>query len=290
MTAELILRSPQYMSCIKQYEIDLRGNKIGAIENLGATENQFDSIDLSDNAIVRLEGFPKLPRLKTLLLNNNKIVRVAKNLEEAIPNLEMLILTNNKLAELKDLDMLGTLQHLTHLSLLDNPVTKRANYRSYVISKLPHLTMLDYRKVKQKERELASQTAAAAKANRAVASAAAAGNTFEPSEDFAAAVQQPPGGEEQPDEMQTEQEQQQEAAEAVAAAAGGGPMKLTADQTAALQAAIANVQTLEEVRRIEEALKSGYMPSGFSFGADGEGGGAAAAAADGAGAAPMDQG
>ena len=38
LTAELILRSRQYMSCVKQYEIDLRGNKIAAIENLGATE------------------------------------------------------------------------------------------------------------------------------------------------------------------------------------------------------------------------------------------------------------
>jgi U2 small nuclear ribonucleoprotein A' len=44
-------------------------------------QNQFDSVDLSDNAIVRLEGFPKLPRLRTLLLNNNKIVRIAKSLE-----------------------------------------------------------------------------------------------------------------------------------------------------------------------------------------------------------------
>ncbi len=94
------------------------GNKIGAIENLGATEvrslgaapsvcspattsclchsasqqpyelrfsgplqNQFDSIDLSDNAIVKLEGFPKLHRLKWLLLNNNRIVRIAPHLE-----------------------------------------------------------------------------------------------------------------------------------------------------------------------------------------------------------------
>ena len=144
LTAELILRSPQYMSAVKDYEIDLRGeckpatccstgashcccgwsktihvvlallhfagNKITTIENLGATEvswrpdceqlparpaqpphflnwipahlqNQFDSIDLSDNMIVRLEGFPKLPRLKTLLLYNNRIVRVGRHLE-----------------------------------------------------------------------------------------------------------------------------------------------------------------------------------------------------------------
>jgi hypothetical protein len=44
-------------------------------------QNQFDSIDLSDNAIVRLEGFPRLPRLKMLLLSNNRIAKIARNLE-----------------------------------------------------------------------------------------------------------------------------------------------------------------------------------------------------------------
>jgi U2 small nuclear ribonucleoprotein A' len=131
----------------------------------------------------------------------------------------------------------------------------------------------------------AAQEREAAKAlgdKAAQANGAAAANTFEPDEDLAAVQQQQQEEEvegEQPDAMEAEQQ----------AAAAGGPAKLTADQTAALQAAIANVQTLEEVRRIEEALKSGYMPSGFEFEADG-----AAASSGGAeggnGAAPMDQG
>ena len=57
------------------------GNKIEAIENLGATEDQFDTIDLSDNGILRLDGFPLLPRLKTLLLSGNAIRRFGKGLE-----------------------------------------------------------------------------------------------------------------------------------------------------------------------------------------------------------------
>ena len=170
LTAELILRSPQYMNCVKEYEIDLRGlfptvdaacscrsvtiiypksiewkhacfrqrvastdvetslpdvetslpagSKINSIENLGATQvftsqqeacqvilfvpqsphpliqapdcaapvqNQFDSIDLSDNNVIILEGFPKLPRLKTLILNNNRITRISKHLEGDSP-------------------------------------------------------------------------------------------------------------------------------------------------------------------------------------------------------------
>ena len=52
------------------------------------SQNQFDSIDLSDNAIVKLEGFPRLLRLKQLLLNNNRISRIERRLEGARGGLE----------------------------------------------------------------------------------------------------------------------------------------------------------------------------------------------------------
>ena len=44
-------------------------------------QNQFDSIDLTDNNVMILEGFAKLPRLKSLYLSNNRIVRIGRNLE-----------------------------------------------------------------------------------------------------------------------------------------------------------------------------------------------------------------
>ena len=34
----MVLRSPQYMNCVNQYELDLRGNRITMIENLGTTQ------------------------------------------------------------------------------------------------------------------------------------------------------------------------------------------------------------------------------------------------------------
>ncbi len=49
-------------------------------------QNQFDSIDLSDNNVIILEGFPKLPRLKTVILNNNRITRISKHLEGKHPS------------------------------------------------------------------------------------------------------------------------------------------------------------------------------------------------------------
>ncbi|KDD76201.1 hypothetical protein H632_c317p1 [Helicosporidium sp. ATCC 50920] len=69
------------MNCVGEYELDLRANRLVNIENLGATENQFQSIDLSDNALARLEDFPKLSKLRTLHLNGNKIVKIGRHLE-----------------------------------------------------------------------------------------------------------------------------------------------------------------------------------------------------------------
>jgi U2 small nuclear ribonucleoprotein A' len=37
-------------------------------------QDQFDTIDFSDNDIRKIDGFPYLPRLKTLILNNNRVV------------------------------------------------------------------------------------------------------------------------------------------------------------------------------------------------------------------------
>lgn len=43
-------------------------------------QDQFDCMDFSDNEIVKLENFPYLSRLGTLLLNNNRITRINPNI------------------------------------------------------------------------------------------------------------------------------------------------------------------------------------------------------------------
>ena len=58
------------LSTISYYLI---GYKIPVIENLGATLDQFDAIDFSDNDIRKLDGFPYLSRLQTLHFNNNRV-------------------------------------------------------------------------------------------------------------------------------------------------------------------------------------------------------------------------
>ncbi|CAI5938652.1 unnamed protein product [Closterium sp. NIES-64] len=146
LTADLILESPQYFNAVREREIDLRGNKIAVIENLGATEDRtaqdlFDSIDLSDNdivklegidlsdnEIVKLEGFPLLRRLSTLLLCNNRITRISPQLAH-LSKLQTLVLANNRLTNLADLNPLTLVlanNRLTNLADLD-PLASRAH-------------------------------------------------------------------------------------------------------------------------------------------------------------------
>lgn len=142
----------QYINPCRDRELDLRGYKIPEIQNMGSTLDQFDTIDFSDNDLRKLGGFPYLQRIKCLLLNNNRVARIAEDLQDTIPNLESLILTGNNLQELGDIDPLASCTRLTVLSLLTNPMASKKYYREYVIYKLPHLRLLDFKKIKQNER------------------------------------------------------------------------------------------------------------------------------------------
>ena len=158
LSANLISRSPAFLSPLKDRELDLRGNKIAVIENLAATQDQFDSIDLSDNEIRKLECMAILKRLTQLLLNNNRITRISEGLGKALPKLETLVLTNNRLSTLAELEPLAHLPTITSLALVDNPVSKLKDYRAFVIALLPRLKVLDYKRVKLAEREEAEGT------------------------------------------------------------------------------------------------------------------------------------
>ncbi|XP_014087538.2 probable U2 small nuclear ribonucleoprotein A' [Bactrocera oleae] len=152
LTPELVNQSMQYINPCRERELDLRGYKIPQIENLGATLDQFDTIDLSDNDLRKLDGIPFLPRLKCLILNNNRILRIGEGLHETVPNLNSVILTGNNLQELSDLEPLALLPRLETLCLLVNPVSTKPYYREYMAFKFPQLRLLDFRKIKRKDR------------------------------------------------------------------------------------------------------------------------------------------
>ena len=234
MTAETINGSERGYNPCDEYELRLRGMGIAAIENLAATRNQYDCIDLNDNEIVKVENFPRLPRLKTLMLANNRVARVnGEELARACPALRRLVLTNNGLRNLADCDGLSACPRLEMLSLMENPVSTKENYRLYVIYKCKALKVLDFQKVKPAERELAMKTFGADDG------AAARAKTFTPGE--------VPGGASAEDEEEEKKDEK--------------PSGPTPEQMMALKVAIANAETLDEVARLENALATGVLPS-----------------------------
>jgi len=230
LTAELIHTSPQFVNPLKERELDLRGNKIPQIENLGAAEDQFDVVDLSDNDVARLEGFPLMSRLSSLFVANNRVASIASGLGARLPSLRTLVLANNRLEALADLDALASLTSLTLLSVVKNPVAGKAQYRIHVIARLPQLQVLDFKKVTAQER---TQAAAYAQLHQltslSLPQPLAAGGVG-----GLAALQSP----QQPP-----------------AAAG-----LNAEEKQQIRGLIERAETMEEIQRLEQALASGKLP------------------------------
>ena len=116
-------------------------------------QDQFDVIDFSDNDIKKLDNFPQMQRLNALIVNNNNVSRIGAGLSEHLPKLTTIVLTNNKITHISEVEKLSCCSKLESLSLLDNPVALKPQYRLFVIHKIPSLKWLDFRKVQQSERE-----------------------------------------------------------------------------------------------------------------------------------------
>jgi U2 small nuclear ribonucleoprotein A' len=84
-----------------------------------------DAIDFTDNDISSLSNFPFFPRLQTLMLARNRVNHIQPTLASSIPCLTTLVLTSNNMAELADLDPLRDFAKLTHVVLMENPVTRK---------------------------------------------------------------------------------------------------------------------------------------------------------------------
>lgn len=225
LTADLVDKSASFINAVHERELDLRGNRIPAIENFGVVKDAYDTIDLTDNEIRRLENFPKMLRLKSLFCSSNQIVSVNQEVGQKLASLEMLVLNNNKISEFEELDGLKECKTLRYLSLLDNPITKKPHYRLTVISQLPQLRCLDFRKVSQAEREAADEL---------VTGKSSAKPTAAKGRGRRAAVK---------------------TAEAAPAAKR---QKLSAAEREKIKAQIAAADNFEEVSRLEKILETGY--------------------------------
>ncbi|KAA8652444.1 hypothetical protein EYZ11_005081 [Aspergillus tanneri] len=245
LTVELIQNSLSYINPLKDRELDLRGHKIPAIENLGIAKEQ-DAIDFTDNNISSLGNFPFFPRLHTLLLARNRIKHIQPSLASSIPNLNTLVLTSNHMMELADLDPLRNLTKLTHLVLIENPITRKEHYRSWVIWRIPSVRFLDYQKVKDAEREKAKELFGTAEEPSALASKIVGikSRTFDI----------PTGG----------PADRTPADKAVR-------VKLTEQERKRVEKMIREAKSLQEISRLEKELNEGRIPGGaFGVGYDDE--------------------
>ncbi|KAI2810751.1 U2 small nuclear ribonucleoprotein A' [Blomia tropicalis] len=233
LTPDLIEGAFQFMNrSTRDRELDLRDYKIPSIENLGATLDQFDCIDLTNNDIRRIENFPLLHRLKRLYLSNNRVVKIDENLVDMTPNLEGILLINNQISELGDLDPLSKLTKLEMLALLGNPVTTKKHYRHYLIHLLPSLRLLDFKKIKMKEREEAEQLFGGESGKQLATEVGVKSKTFVPGGDL-------------PNQNQQQSNRKQ----------------LSSSEVDAIKMAITKAKTLEEIERLNESLKNGAIPN-----------------------------
>ncbi|KAK7927602.1 hypothetical protein PG985_004600 [Apiospora marii] len=241
LTVELLQNSPSWLNALKERELDLRGHRIPAIENLGVAGPQ-DAIDLVDNDIQVLGNFPLSPRIRTLLLARNRIASIQPTLANSIPNLTTLQLESNNLNELADLDPLGTFANLTHLVLRDNPVTKKEHYRYWVLWRCPRVRFLDYEKVKLAERNQATTLFGTAEEPTELASKLMGikSKTFD-----AASASNGPSG-----DLSTRMSR----------------IKLTGQEKKRLQELIKKATSLDEITRLETMLREGRLPAGVHAG------------------------
>ncbi|PCH33361.1 L domain-like protein [Wolfiporia cocos MD-104 SS10] len=245
LTPELIQSVPSSLNPIKERQLDLRGYKIPAIENLGITKDQHDAIDLTDNSLAVLGNIPLMRRLRTLLLANNRITSISPSLHLSVPNLATLVLTNNNIAELGDLEPLKDIHSLQYLSLLGNPVREKKWYREWLTHRLPNLRVLDFQRIRDKERQ-------AAKTLFLTADGLPTQLATTLSTTVTTHSSKPPVLSDEPKP---------------APAAGKAGRLMSKEEAQRVREAIARATSIEEIRRLERSLKEGFLPDMQSVGA-----------------------
>ncbi|KAI0067942.1 L domain-like protein, partial [Artomyces pyxidatus] len=245
LTPELLAQASSALNPIKERQLDLRGYKIPAIENLGVTKDQHDAIDFTDNSLVVLGNLPLLRRLNTLLLANNRIASISSSLHLSAPNLHTLVLTNNNISELGDLEPLRELKGLKYLSLLGNPVQEKKWYREWLAWRLPGLRVLDFQRIRDKERQIARSVFLTGDGllNALATTLSTTVSTHS---------SKPTTSSDEPRPIPTHSK------------AGRLMSKEEADK---VKEAIAKATSIEEIRKLERSLKEGFLPSTESVGA-----------------------
>ena len=133
---------------------------------------------------------------------------------------------------------MGNFAKLTHLVLLENPVTSKENYRHWILYRCPSVRFLDFQKVRDAERSKAKELFGTASEPTALASKIMGikSRAFDPGV----------------------------ATNGVSGGGKNGRVKLTDKERRRVEEMIRNAKSLAEITQLETALNEGRIPGGVA--------------------------
>jgi U2 small nuclear ribonucleoprotein A' len=172
-------------------------------------------------------------------VSNNIISRIDVKLANSLPRLTTLDLTNNALSELSSLNPLARFPLLEYVTLMGNPVTRKNHYREYVVWKCKSIRVLDFQRIRVKERALARELMETADGRPSALAVSY-------SSSGAAKVAVENGGTRTFEVGSTEVRN------------GASRKTMSVEERRALEEAIEQSTSLEEIKKLEDRLRLGY--------------------------------
>ncbi|KAG7697653.1 hypothetical protein KL930_000292 [Ogataea haglerorum] len=228
LTPILIQEAPCFRNPAGEHVLSLRNLQIAFIESFNETDDVNEALDLTNNEIRTLSFNTRLRRIKTLLLARNQIVDIDANIAALLPRLNTLSLVENNISHLSNLLPLRHCRNLENIYLTGNPVTTSRYYKEFVVWLIPGLTVLDFERVKPRLKKSAEELLGTFDQPSKLALKLLDNKELEPLKE--------------PSSIETQQS-----------------IRLTEEERSKLEADLMNATSLDEIERIELALKRGYI-------------------------------
>lgn len=132
------------------HTLELRNNRLVNLAGIDGMPT-LKSLYLAENNLTKTDGISGLTSLVRLHLRDNQI-RELTGFTEKLSSLQYINLRGNKITQFRTVQALTVLPALTVLSLVDNPVCNKDDYRLVVVGLLPGLQRLDKDRVTESER------------------------------------------------------------------------------------------------------------------------------------------